>query len=454
VRIQRARECLQLFIRSLPAGSLFEIVRFGSSFERLFGAPAPYDESHVCTAMLLAGNMQANLGGTSLLKPLTAIFTAAPAGAGQRQVFILTEGKVGNAPDILAAAHTHARENRIFTLGIGADADAGIVEGLARETGGRSEFVGGSDNIADRLIPQLECALEAALANVAVEVSGVEGVEFAPFPIPALSRGVAATLYASARTGLAELGAVFVSGDCAGTAVEFTVPGRAAVLPPDALAALFAYTAIEALELDIRAGRRAAEAKAALVRLSVAHRILCSQTAFVGVSERIYRRAPEVHGMSHHHNKCKKRCLPTSFRLAKSSTLSTPAYFAKCELGPAEEAGPSAAPAPAPAPQPRAETASDRLMHIVGLQNIDGSWSDVDAVVALSGVSAAAFSTVRADSEAVFATALAVAVLRRKCADRQSAWRLVERKAVAWLSVKLGGLEAAEVLITRVVAVL
>jgi uncharacterized protein with von Willebrand factor type A (vWA) domain len=73
-RIHRARECLQLFIRSLPAGSFFDIVRFGTKFDRLFTAPTSYEKSSVQSGMMLAANMQANLGGTDLLGPLTAVF--------------------------------------------------------------------------------------------------------------------------------------------------------------------------------------------------------------------------------------------------------------------------------------------------------------------------------------------------------------------------------------------
>jgi hypothetical protein len=45
--------------------------------------------------------MEANLTGMELLSPLTAIFSKEPAGVGQRQIFVLTDGEVRNAPDIL-----------------------------------------------------------------------------------------------------------------------------------------------------------------------------------------------------------------------------------------------------------------------------------------------------------------------------------------------------------------
>jgi hypothetical protein len=36
-RIRRAQECLQLFIQLLPLNSFFNVIRFDSTFEQLFG---------------------------------------------------------------------------------------------------------------------------------------------------------------------------------------------------------------------------------------------------------------------------------------------------------------------------------------------------------------------------------------------------------------------------------
>jgi hypothetical protein len=96
----------------------------------------------------------------------------------------------------------------------------------------------------------------------------------------------------------------------------------------------------------------------------------------------------------------------------------------------------------------------DLLMRIVGLQNLDGSWSDVDALVLLTGKSLDDFHQLRSEVGAAFATVLGVAVLRHFCSERQSAWSLVEQKALSWLAPKLGGIASAEALIAGVIAIL
>jgi hypothetical protein len=93
-------------------------------------------------------------------------------------------------------------------------------------------------------------------------------------------------------------------------------------------------------------------------------------------------------------------------------------------------------------------------MRIVALQNLDGSWSDVEGVVLLSGKSPNEFETLRSELGAAFATVLAVAMLRHRCAARQSAWSLVVQKALSWLTRELGDADSAELQVNRVIAIL
>jgi hypothetical protein len=73
--IKQARECLDLFIRSIPEGSFFNVVRFGSSFQPLFPESHPYCADTVACAVSLAARLQADLGGTEILQPLEWLYS-------------------------------------------------------------------------------------------------------------------------------------------------------------------------------------------------------------------------------------------------------------------------------------------------------------------------------------------------------------------------------------------
>lgn len=95
--INSARETLILFLKSLPEGCNFNIIGFGSRYEKLFSTVSvPYTQETLDKATRHAREMQANLGGTELLQPLEYIFREKTTSGLPRQVFVLTDGAVSN----------------------------------------------------------------------------------------------------------------------------------------------------------------------------------------------------------------------------------------------------------------------------------------------------------------------------------------------------------------------
>ena len=111
--IRSARDTLILFMKSLPENSRFNIIGFGSSFEKLFSeSSVPYSQETLDRAMAHLQNLQANLGGTELLAPLDAIFRS-PASLGfVRQVFVLTDGSVSNTERCIQKVKDYASSAR------------------------------------------------------------------------------------------------------------------------------------------------------------------------------------------------------------------------------------------------------------------------------------------------------------------------------------------------------
>ena len=72
--IQRASECLELFIRSLPSPSYFNVICFGSQHKSLFTNSEPYNEQTATEAINLAQNLKADLGDTDIYTPLKKTF--------------------------------------------------------------------------------------------------------------------------------------------------------------------------------------------------------------------------------------------------------------------------------------------------------------------------------------------------------------------------------------------
>ena len=106
--IQAATDTLITCIKSLPTGSYFNVIAFGSTFKHLFYTSVEYTKRTVEKAIQFANQMQASLGGTELLDPLRWIFKQSRIGSLARQIFLITDGGVNNTQSVL---HT-VRKNR------------------------------------------------------------------------------------------------------------------------------------------------------------------------------------------------------------------------------------------------------------------------------------------------------------------------------------------------------
>lgn len=185
--IKNASECLQIFIRSLPQNSFFNIVFFGSTFHTLFESSVKYDQTTSQKAIDEVRKLEANLNGTDLYSPLQYIYES-EVKYGQRQIFILTDGEVNCNEIIFNMVSRNAENNRCFTVGLGNFCDAGLVEGIATLSGGKCCFVFENDSISEKVIPQLQASINKSIKNIEIHFEGEQNNSFlvSPFPIPSI----------------------------------------------------------------------------------------------------------------------------------------------------------------------------------------------------------------------------------------------------------------------------
>ena len=110
--IKDAAQTLLLFLKSIPEGCFFNVIGFGSSYERLFPESVLYNQSNMEKAVEHAKCLQANLGGTELFDPLRDIFSHAPMKGLPRQVFVLTDGAVSNTESVIKLVAKNSSNSR------------------------------------------------------------------------------------------------------------------------------------------------------------------------------------------------------------------------------------------------------------------------------------------------------------------------------------------------------
>jgi len=192
--IERAKETLQFFLRSMPEGVRFNIIGFGFRFETMFKESVPYDDEHLEIATAKVSQIKADLGGTDIYRPLKYIFELDEIKGFPRQVFILTDGEVDNATSCINIVRENAHTTRVFTFGIGSGADAALCEDTAKAGNGACVMIRESKDMRELVMKQLDYALRPGISDISVEWDDKE-IKQAPAHVQPVFDGAILNVY-------------------------------------------------------------------------------------------------------------------------------------------------------------------------------------------------------------------------------------------------------------------
>ncbi len=132
----------------LREGDLFEIIRFGSYHQVLFGTGTPVSEMSLKRARELVSTLDADMGGTEIGAALEAAYDVDGERELPRDILLITDGEVWDT-DIIVQAEQYG--HRIFTVGVGSAVAEPFVRELAEATGGACELVAPGQDMAEHI---------------------------------------------------------------------------------------------------------------------------------------------------------------------------------------------------------------------------------------------------------------------------------------------------------------
>jgi len=223
-KLAQAKKALRFCLASLAPRDRFELVRFSTEAEPLFGGLTAADADHVARAEDFADGLTA-AGGTAIGSALEAALSLHGAGDRPYLVIFLTDGipTVGEtSEDTLVGLATHAgRATRIFSFGIGNDVNAHLLDRIATETRGVSQYVLPQEDIEvkvssffAKISEPVFSDLTLSFANPAIHVT-----QALPAELPDLFNGD--TLVVFGRYSGSGSSAVTISGLFSGKKREF-----------------------------------------------------------------------------------------------------------------------------------------------------------------------------------------------------------------------------------------
>uniref|UniRef100_A0A3P9JJ46 VIT domain-containing protein n=1 Tax=Oryzias latipes TaxID=8090 RepID=A0A3P9JJ46_ORYLA len=157
-----------------------------------------YSEKSMEEALKKVEVMQADLGGTEILQPLHHIYSQPCISNQPRQLFVFTDGEVGNTKEVLDLVRENAGSHRCFSFGIGEGASSALINGLAQEGRGHAQFITGSDRMQAKVMQSLKFALQPVVKDISVTwdlPKGVSATVLSP-PITTIFQGQRSLVYA------------------------------------------------------------------------------------------------------------------------------------------------------------------------------------------------------------------------------------------------------------------
>ncbi|XP_047248178.1 von Willebrand factor A domain-containing protein 5A-like [Girardinichthys multiradiatus] len=448
-RISSARDTLLLLLKSLPMGCYFNIYSFGSTFEHIFPTSVEYNEKTMEEALKKVEKMEANLGGTEILRPLEHIYSQPCIPNQPRQLFVFTDGEVGNTKEVTDLVKMNAGSHRCFSFGIGEGASSALINGMAKEGGGHAQFITGTDRMQPKVMQSLRFALQPAVEDISVSwdlPKGVTATILSP-PITAIFQGQRSLIYAQLARQSSEAtdGSVTVKYSLAGhpsqNQLHFNLkPAEDSGLTVHKLAA---RTVIRSLELEQRThrGQQEEEVKKKVVELSVQSGVSSSFTAFIAVNKDggkavqgpLMRRnipTPSFH--------CRPMMMACSAPSRKRAVMPLMAYSDPPMMTLMAYSDPPSFNASVTlglvSPQPR----EDPLLQLVTLQKASGCWlldADLAAVLGKTRGEVEKAKPASVNSE-VWASILALIWLHGFKMDAKEEWELLTLKAASWIKAQ------------------
>jgi Ca-activated chloride channel homolog len=293
-KLQQAKKALEFCVENLNNEDRFEIVRFSTEAESLFGKLVDADSEHRKRASNFIADLKP-IGGTAIADALQSALKARTEKTERPFLIIfLTDGlpTVGTRnPDEIVAEVKKAGSARIFSFGIGSDVNTQLLDQIAEGTRAFSQYVLANEDLEVKVSSFYTRIKEPALTNVRLEFGGgVRTSKLYPAQLPDLFKGD--QLVVTGRyTGSGDVEAK-LTGIANGREQTFTYKVKFNDSSNDYVARLWATRRVGFLLDEIRIHGETNELRDETTDLARRYGIVTPYTAYLIVEDEDRRRVP------------------------------------------------------------------------------------------------------------------------------------------------------------------
>jgi Ca-activated chloride channel homolog len=285
--IEQARAALESGLRALRPSDRFNVIAFDSTPRQLFDATALATPDNLKRALSWLRQLRAD-GGTEMIPALALALRQPGPPEHVSQVVFVTDGSVGNEPDVFCFIQSHLTSQRLFTVGIGSAPNQYFMRSAAHFGRGTFTNVASASEVAQRM-GELWSKLDAPLlTQLELVWQGSNRVESWPARVPDLYRGEPLMVLAKLDPGTS---GVQMKGRRRALDFLGELPLVAAAGPRGKPAAergihrLWARRKIEALMDGMIEGRSEDDVRPEVTALALEHHLLSKYTSLVAVDK-------------------------------------------------------------------------------------------------------------------------------------------------------------------------
>ena len=170
--IKVASKALLLFLQSLPGGSYYQIIGFGSDFKAYDKEPKEYNENNIKNSIELINKLGADLGGTNIYDPLEFIYNSGKIYDKinlPRNIFLLTDGEIEDKEKTLSLIENNSNKYFIYSIGIGNDFDEDLIKNAGVLGKGSYNFCKNIENLNKVIATELNSAVSTFITDFKIK---------------------------------------------------------------------------------------------------------------------------------------------------------------------------------------------------------------------------------------------------------------------------------------------
>ena len=173
-RIKIASKALELFIQSLPAGSYYQIIGFGSKYIVYDDTPKEYNTNNIKSSLEMIKQLDANLGGTNIGGPLKYIYNSDDKYEKiklPRNIILLTDGEAWDKEEGLVLIEKNNTKFMLHSIGIGNDFDEELIKNAATLGKGNYNFCKDLENLNSIIASEINKATCSYVTNIQIKTN-------------------------------------------------------------------------------------------------------------------------------------------------------------------------------------------------------------------------------------------------------------------------------------------